>query len=197
MSSLKEIDFFTKAISIVGILLLSTLAITLLTLTNPEIFERSEDETATWRPRSVETDLEEEEKAAMIRLGYDVITKTPELIGPLATNKRKQFAGNNLTCQSCHLEGGTKPGAGSFVGVYQRFPQFRGRENKIGTLEERIDGCMERSMNGQKMPHQSLEMQAMITYMKWLSEDVPEDQQDRYKGFAKLELPEVKADPIA
>lgn len=196
MSSLKEIDFFTKAISIVGILLLITLAITILTLTNPELFERSEADSATWKPRSVETDLEGEEKAAMIRMGYDVITKTPELIGPLASNKRKQFAGNNLTCQSCHLEGGTKPGAGSFVGVYQRFPQFRGRENKIGTLEERIDGCMERSMNGQKMPHESLEMQAMIAYMKWLSEDVPEGQQDRYKGFAKLELPEIKADPI-
>lgn len=149
---------------------------------------------AKWRPRSVLTDLEGQENASLIKLGYEVITRTPQLIGPLAKDAQKQFAGNNLTCQSCHLEGGTKPGAGSFVGVFNRFPQYRGREDKIGTLAERIDGCMERSMNGKKLPHNTLEMQAMIAYMKWLSDDVPEDKELIYKGFAKLQLPEVKAD---
>ena len=33
--------------------------------------------------------------------------------------------------------------------------QYRGRENKIGTLEERINGCFERSMNGKKLPVES------------------------------------------
>lgn len=150
-----------------------------------------------WKPKSIATDLGNEKKAALIKLGFDVITKTPELIGPMSKDIKKRFAGNNLTCQSCHLEAGTKPGSGSFVGVYNRFPQYRGREDKIGTLEERIDGCMERSMNGQKLPHNTLEMQGMIAYMKWLSEDVPEEKQDIYKGFVKVDLPEIKADLVA
>ena len=42
------------------------------------------------------------------------------------------------------------------------FPQFRGRENKIGTIEERINGCMERSMNVVKLNETSDQMKAII-----------------------------------
>ncbi|WP_420387439.1 c-type cytochrome [Roseivirga sp.] len=180
---------------LIGFSLLVTLfsALTLIGVNSGWI--KTKNQAGEWKPRSIATDLEGEDKAALIKLGYDVITKSPQLIGPLAKDAKKRFAGNNLTCQSCHLEAGTKPGSGSFVGVYNRFPQFRGRENKEGTLLERIDGCMERSMNGRKMPHNSLEMQGMVAYMKWLSEDVPNEKEGVYKGFAKLELPEVKADP--
>lgn len=147
-----------------------------------------------WQPRNVKTDLEDHSKAPLIQLGHDLVTQTPELIGPLATDELKQYAGNNLTCQSCHLEAGTKPGSGSFVGVFNRFPQFRGRENKEGTLAERVNGCMERSMNGRALPEGSLEMQAIVAYMEWLSEDVPEEMESIYKGYVKVEIPDIKAD---
>jgi thiosulfate dehydrogenase len=92
------------------------------------------------------------------------------------------------------LRGGTNIGSGPFVGVYDRFPQFRGRENKMGTLEERINGCMERSMNGKKMPEDSPEMQAMIAYIKWIGEEVPAEQAERYKGYLPIRIPNAKAD---
>jgi len=38
------------------------------------------------------------------------------------------------------------------AGVWGLFPQFIARENEIRTLEERINGCMERSMNGRALP---------------------------------------------
>lgn len=148
-----------------------------------------------WRPRNVQIDLEGHRKASLIRMGHDLITRTPELIGPLASDTSERLAGNNLTCQSCHLEAGTKPGSGSFVGLYKRFPQFRGRENKISTLPERINGCMERSMNGKALPEKSLEMKAIVAYIKWLSEDVPKEKEPMYKGYVKIELPEIQADP--
>ena len=45
------------------------------------------------------------------------------------------------------------------------FPQYRGRENAISTTEERINGCMQRSMNGKKLPLDGEEMKLMTTYL--------------------------------
>jgi thiosulfate dehydrogenase len=39
----------------------------------------------------------------------------------------------------------------------------------VGTIEDRIQGCMVRSMNGKPLPAGSREMTAMVAYMKFLS----------------------------
>jgi thiosulfate dehydrogenase len=148
-----------------------------------------------WYPKSIETDLPAGEKGAEIKFGYRLITKTSNYIGPLSKDPTKQYAGNNLSCNNCHLNAGRKIGSGSFVGVANRFPQFRKRENKMGTLKERVNGCMERSMNGNKMPEDCEEMEAIITYMEWLSEDVPEEIEKLYKGYVKFDIPNYKANP--
>ena len=44
------------------------------------------------------------------------------------------------------------------------FPQYRGREDQISTVEERINGCMERSMNGKPLPLDAPGMKAFTTY---------------------------------
>ncbi|ENT3660806.1 c-type cytochrome [Campylobacter jejuni] len=36
-----------------------------------------------------------------------------------------------------------------------------------------MNGCFERSMNGKRMPSDTPEMKAMLTYMQWLSQGVP------------------------
>ena len=164
-------------------------------LAYPGIFHDQTTAELPWRPRSVETDLPLGEVGAEIKYGYLLITKTSDQIGPLAKDKKMRFAGNNLTCNNCHLNAGRKIGSGSFVGVTNRFPQFRGRENKRGTMEERINGCMERSMSGSKIPEDGKEMQAMIAYMEWLSEDVPAELEKEYKGYVKIKIPNFKADP--
>jgi thiosulfate dehydrogenase len=144
----------------------------------------------------MQTDLPPGELGAEIKYGYELITKTSNYIGPLAKNPAMQFSGNNLSCNNCHLNAGRKIGSGSFVGVFNRFPQFRGRENKMGTLEERINGCMERSMNGRVMPEDSEEMKAIIAYMEWLSKNVPDEIEKQYKGYVPIEIPDYKADPV-
>jgi cytochrome c len=105
-----------------------------------------------------------------VAYGRRLIMETADYLGP---NSSKPFAGNNLDCNSCHLDGGTKPFAAPFVTVPSQFPQFRNRENKEGTIQERINGCMQRSMNGRPLPEDSEELAAMVAYMEWLSLDKP------------------------
>jgi len=87
----------------------------------------------------------------IVKKGYLLVAESSNYMGPLAKDPKLRFAGNNLSCTNCHLNGGTLSGSASWIGILDRFPQFRGRENKIGTIEERINGCMERSMNGIKL----------------------------------------------
>ena len=69
-----------------------------------------------------------------------------------ASDPAMRYAGNNLSCQSCHLAGGTQAFALPMVGVFAAFPTYMARENEVRTIEDRIDGCMERSMNGRALP---------------------------------------------
>jgi thiosulfate dehydrogenase len=109
----------------------------------------------------------------LVRYGRMLMVDTPSQIGPAAADPAKRYAGNNLTCQNCHLAAGTRPYAIPLTGVWGQFPQYRGREGGVGTLEERINGCMERSMNGRALPPDSVEMKAFLAYAKWLSTGIP------------------------
>src|SRR5262249_23571675 len=96
----------------------------------------------------------------LVKYGHTLFTDTPNEIGPEVSNAAKRFAGNNLACQNCHLQAGTQPYAMPMTGVWGQFPQYRGREGAVDMLEERINGCMERSMNGRALPLESREMKA-------------------------------------
>ena len=110
----------------------------------------------------------------LVKYGYALMVDTPSHIGPAAADPARRYAGNNLTCQNCHLKAGTQPYAMPLTGAWGQFPQYRGREGEIGTLEERINGCMERSMNGRALPPGSVEMKAFLAYVKWLSTGIPD-----------------------
>jgi thiosulfate dehydrogenase len=133
--------------------------------------------------------LDDSDESRKIKQGYEVFLNTSKYIGPASTEENQVYAGNNLSCTNCHLGSGTKPYAAPLIGIIQRFPQFRGRENKVGTIEERINGCMERSMNGRMMPEDSKEMQALIGYLDWLGRYAPEDGKIKGQGFVKIDIP--------
>ena len=83
----------------------------------------------------------------LVKYGHALFTNTANEIGPAVSDPARRFAGNNLACQNCHLQAGTQPYAMPMTGVWGQFPQYRAREGAVDTLEERINGCMERSMN--------------------------------------------------
>lgn len=129
-----------------------------------------------------------------VRFGYEVFTQTSKHLGPDRGDGKAAYAGNRLACANCHLDAGTRPYAAPLIGVAARFPQYRGREDRIGTLEDRINGCMERSMNGATLPDDSPEMQAMLAYLDWLGRFAPEDGKVGGQGFLKLEIPDRAVD---
>ncbi|ERJ60706.1 c-type cytochrome [Sphingobacterium paucimobilis] len=102
--------------------------------------------------------------------------------------------GNNLACSNCHLNGGTKAFAAPYVGLHQVFPIYIGREDKVESLEERINGCFERSMNGRAIAENSNEMRAIITYIKQVSQRTHNDKRLDGQGFVKIEIPDRAAD---
>src|SRR5690625_1876923 len=79
--------------------------------------------------------------------------------------------GNELSCQSCHADGGLADSS-SLVGVTTDYPQYRPREGIVFTLEDRINGCMIRSMNGEMIEPTSEEMRALVAYTTHISTGV-------------------------
>lgn len=126
-----------------------------------------------------------------VAYGRKLITQTADYLGP---NSAMPMAGNNLNCSSCHLDGGSKPFAAPFVTVPSQFPQYRGREDKIGTIQDRINGCMQRSMNGQPLPVDGEEMSAMVAYMEWLSLDKPRGEKVKGNQFLPVDYPDRRVD---
>ncbi|WP_035483120.1 c-type cytochrome [Gaetbulibacter saemankumensis] len=140
------------------------------------------------------TSLDDSDTNTQIKYGYDLFNQTPKYIGPDNGNPEMTYQGNRLACKNCHLNSGTKPYSAPLIGIIQRFPQFRGRENKIGTIEERINGCMERSMNGKMLPENSSEMKALVKYLEFLSRYAPKDGKIEGQGFVKIKIPNRAVD---
>jgi thiosulfate dehydrogenase len=81
--------------------------------------------------------------------------------------------GNRLQCVSCHPDNGTRRNAMPWVGIYARFPQYRSRVGGIQILEDRINDCFQRSMNGKALVPESRDMRDIIAYMAFLSSGYP------------------------
>jgi thiosulfate dehydrogenase len=131
----------------------------------------------------------------LVKYGHALVTNTANEIGPAVADPNKRFSGNNLACQNCHLQAGTQPYAMPLTGIWGQFPQYRGREGAVATLEDRINGCMQRSMNGRPLPLDSNEMKAFTAYMRWLSTGIPTGASLIGAGTLRIKEPARAADP--
>ncbi|MEP2239454.1 MAG: c-type cytochrome [Maribacter sp.] len=155
-----------------------------LTIETEEILANDE-----WQPKDAIAEIKN--MSPVVKKGYYLIAETSKYMGPNAARAEDRYSGNNLACTNCHLQKGAQAGSGSWVGILERFPQFGGRGNKVGTIQDRINGCMERSMNGKMLPPDSDKLVAIVAYMDWLSEGVPEDRKAEFKGYPKIKIPAV------
>ena len=102
--------------------------------------------------------------------------------------------GNALNCTSCHLNAGTVADGSPFVGVSAFFPGYAPRAGKEVTLEERINGCFRRSMDGKPLPVASPDMQAMVAYFDWMKMNTVAGDKVAGRGVGKVD-PNIKPDP--
>ncbi|GIN85171.1 hypothetical protein J6TS2_15570 [Heyndrickxia sporothermodurans] len=105
-----------------------------------------------------------------IKRGYKIINETNTALDG--------YVGNKLSCSSCHAGAGLDQNVSSLVGVTAKYPQYRPREGKIMSIEDRVNGCMVRSMDGKPIPENSEDMRAVVAYLKYISEGVPIGEKD-------------------
>ena len=103
--------------------------------------------------------------------------------------------GNALNCTSCHLNAGTVADGSPFVGVSAFFPSYAPRAGKEVTLEERINGCFRRSMDGKPLPVASADMQAMVAYFDWMKMNTVAGDKVAGRGVGKVD-PAIVPDPV-
>lgn len=63
-----------------------------------------------------------------------------------------EFVGNSLACANCHLNAGRHPDSAPMWAAAGMYPTYRGKNQRINTMEDRINGCFTYSMNAPEGP---------------------------------------------
>lgn len=100
--------------------------------------------------------------------GKRLLAQTPELLGPDSSDPAMRISGSRLACGSCHLGTGTEPGTLTLMLATEHYPRFSGRSGTMTDIEDRVNECMTRSMNGKALERDSPEMIAMASYIRSL-----------------------------
>jgi thiosulfate dehydrogenase len=111
-----------------------------------------------------------------MRLNFETRTAVPPNVG------------NQLNCTSCHLNAGTVADGSPYVGVSAFFPSYAPRAGRVITMEERINGCFLRSMNGKPLPVDSPDMKAMVAYFDWMKGQTKPGDKVAGRGVGKIDM---------
>lgn len=123
--------------------------------------------------------IPDDEYGAAVRRGLQIVNHTAQ---ELPNN-----VGNKLNCTSCHLGNGSEAYAAPWNNITSIYPMYRPRAGRVNVIQERINGCFERSMNGKALELGSDDMNAIVAYMSWLSQDMPFGVSPEGRGFVKID----------
>lgn len=140
--------------------------------------------------------LPDDEHGRLVRRGRDLVTATYAHIGPAVSDPSKRYAGNNLACSNCHLNAGTKKFGIPLWGLKDQFPSYSWEAGHEITIEDRLNSCMTRSMNGKPLPSDSAEMKALVAYINFLSTGVQPGEKLSGLGEGKMPFLKRPADPV-
>ncbi len=95
--------------------------------------------------------------------------------------------GSSLRCFSCHLDEGRRAAGLPLTGAYTRYPQYRLRRARVDLIEDRVNDCFVRSLNGHAIAADGDDMRDIVTYLAWLSRGVAVGDSVKPDGAAALE----------
>jgi thiosulfate dehydrogenase len=150
------------------------------------------EEKALWQPPD-STRIPNTPEGDLIRYGRELVAHTAIYLGPSGT---VMALSNGMNCQNCHLKAGKKPFGNNYSGVAATYPKFRPRSGSIETVEKRVNDCIERSLNGKKLDESSKEMQAFVSYITWVGNEVAKGIYPKGAGIAEIPLMDRPADPL-
>lgn len=139
-----------------------------------------------------EEDISDDEYGEAVRRGRDVFTET----GLYAKN----HVGNDLACVNCHLDKGKHPSSAPMWAALVNYPKYRGKNESINTIEDRMNGCFTYSMNaqdspsGEPPPSGSDIYRDLETYFHWLANGVPTGENMPGGGYPDVPKPEEDYD---
>lgn len=155
--------------------------------TTKEVKDEASTEDRGSNPPSTDELDPDDPMTPFVEQGEDIFNDTNSMLA--------EEAGNELSCMSCHADGGLSENS-SMVGVTKAYPKYQPREGTVLTLEERINSCMIRSMDGDKLDYDGEEMRSIVAYLTYISEgtstieDVNLDEEEN----AIEEIPEPSVD---
>lgn len=94
--------------------------------------------------------------------------------------------GNKLACTNCHREAGTLASSGPWVGSFASFPQYNARAGRVIRIEDRVNECLRRSMNGRPLDTNGRDMTDIVAYMAFLSNGLPHGVRPPWMGYRRL-----------
>jgi thiosulfate dehydrogenase len=133
-----------------------------------------------------ESEIPDDRFGEMVRYGRDLFVNTQQLRG--------KYVGNDMNCVNCHLDAGRRADSAPLWAAYTMYPAYRKKNDRVNTLEERIQGCFRYSMNGSPPPSGSPELTALITYHYWLAKGAPTGVALEGRGYPELDAPKKQPD---
>ena len=130
---------------------------------------------------------------SLIRYGKHIIEHTALYFGPKGS---VAAITNGMNCQNCHLEAGTRLYGNNFALTASTYPKYRDRSGRLESMEFRINECLQRSLNGKKIDSLSLQMRAMVAYIKWVGKNIIIGSKPPGTGTNELPYMEKTADTL-
>lgn len=106
------------------------------------------------------------------------------------------YVGTAHNCDNCHLDGGRRPSSAPMWAAWGMYPDYRKKNDRINSMEDRLRGCFTYSMNasaskaGAAPPPGDPVLQDLQAYMRWMAAEMPVGHEMPGRGYPALDRPE-------
>ncbi|MFV0575609.1 MAG: c-type cytochrome [Vibrio sp.] len=132
-------------------------------------------------------DIPEEHFGESVKRGYAIFMNSEPLL-------KDGTVGNGMNCTNCHLSGGRLENSAPMWGAYVSYPAYRGKNKKVNTYADRLQGCYAYSMNGKPPAATSDAIMDLTAYSYWLATNATVNSKIPGRGFPAVKEAEQKPD---